>query len=154
MKDPERHQEFAERLLAQETRVTDAQLLEHRSKLELGLAKAVRQERRMRVVAFGMAAVVLLGFWCLLLASAGPTGVDPLKRLFNLLPDPLGTIIGIALWACYLTCAICVIPFLLLYFLQYRRAVEHIRQEQILAILSGLEREIADLRKQMPRNAD
>jgi hypothetical protein len=146
----EPQQQFAERLLAQESRVSDAQLHEHRAKLDAGLDKAIRHERRMRMAAIGMAAVVLLGFWYLLLASAGPAGVDPLKHLFNLLPDPLGTIIGIALWACYLTCAICVIPFLLLYFLQYRRAVEHIRQEQILAILSGLEREIADLRKRLP----
>ena len=58
---------------------------------------------------------------------------------------------GSQLWACYLTCAVCVIPFLLVYFLQYRRAVEHIRQEQVLAILSGFEREIADLRKQVSR---
>jgi hypothetical protein len=133
--------------LDQETRVGEAQFDEYRRKLERKLADAARYERRMGAVTFGMAAVALLGIWYLLLS---PSAVDPLQRLFNLLPDPVGTIIGIALWVCYMTCAICVIPFLLLYFLQYKRKLQQAQQEQILAILAGLQRQIAELRKQEP----
>ena len=148
MTDPRPHQPFADLLLEQETRVSETQLGEYRRKLQQRLAKAARHERRMRAATFGTSAVVLLGLFYFLVASIlSPAGVDPLQRLFHLFPEPVGTIVGIALWTCYLTCAICVVPFLLLYFLHYRRKLQQTQQEQILDILGALQRQIAELRK-------
>ncbi len=61
MTDPRPHQPFADLLLEQETRVSEAQLDEYRRKLQRRLAEAARHERRMRAATFGTAAVVLLG---------------------------------------------------------------------------------------------
>ncbi len=145
------NQPFADRLLEQETRVSEAQLNEYRVKLHTNLARAVRQERRMRVVTFGMTAVALFGFWYFLMAALlGPPGAHPIERVFKLFPDPVGMIVGIALWACYLACAICSIPFLLTYFLQYRRKLEQTKQDQILDILGELQRQISELQRRDP----
>jgi hypothetical protein len=51
-------------------------------------------------------------------------------------------------------CAVCVTPFLLLYFLQYRRKLQQTQREQILAILEDLQREIAALRERTPHRDD
>ena len=89
MTDPRPHQPFADLLLEQETRVSEAQLGEYRCKLQRRLAEAARHERRMRAATFGTAAVVLLGsFYFLVASSLGPPGVDPLQHLFNLFPEP------------------------------------------------------------------
>jgi len=148
--DRDSNQQFVDRLLEQETRVSEAQLGEYRRKLQRKLAKAGRREWRMRAVTLGMAAVVLLGLWYFYIASLLFPRVFPLQRVFDLFPDPLGLIIGIVLLACYLTCAICVVPFLLLYFLLYRRKLQQTQQEQILATLLELQRQIAELRERMP----
>ncbi len=151
MTDPRPHQTFADRLLDQETRVSVAQLKEYRPNLEQRLAQAARHERRMRAAAFCAAAVVLFGlFYFLIAAFLSPPGTYPLAHLFKLFPDPLGAIVGIVLWTCFLTCAICVIPFLLLYFLQYRRKLLQTEREQVLGGLEELQRQIAELRKQDP----
>jgi hypothetical protein len=149
MTDPKPHQPFADLLLEQETRVSETQLSEYRCKLQQRLARAARHERRMRAAAFGTATVVLLGLFYFLAASfLSPSGVDPLQHLFRLFPEPAGTIVGIALWTCFLTCALCVVPFLLLHSLQYRRKLEQTQQEQILDILGALQSQIAELRNQ------
>ncbi|MGA2257238.1 MAG: hypothetical protein ABSG53_21495 [Thermoguttaceae bacterium] len=132
--------------------MSEAQLGEYRRKLQLKLAKAERREWRMRAVTLGMAAVVLLGLWYFIIASLLWPRVYPFQHLFSLFPGTVGTIIGIVLWACYLTCAICVIPFLLLHFLQYRRKLQQTQQEQILATLLDLQRQIAELRERIPPN--
>jgi hypothetical protein len=151
MTDARPHQPFADRLLEQETRVSESQLEDYRCKLQRRLLKAARAERRMRAATFGAAAVVLIGlFYFLIAAFLSPLGVYPLQHLFKLFPDPLGAIVGVVLSACYLTCAICVIPFLLLYFLQYRRKFDQTQQEQVLGILGELQRQIAELQKQEP----
>ena len=98
-----------------------------------------------------MTAVALFGFWYFLIAAfLGPPATNPIERVFKLFPDPAGVIVGIALWACYLACAICSIPFLLAYFLQYKRKLEHAKQEQILEILGELQRQIIDLQRREP----
>jgi len=151
MTDARQHQTFADRLLEQETRVSESQLKEYRPNLERRLAQAARHERRMRAATFCTAAVVLFGlFYFLIAAFLAPPGVFPLAHLFKLFPDPLGTFVGIVLWTCFLTCAICVIPFLLLYFLQYRRRLLQTEREQLLGGLEDLRRQIAELRKQDP----
>jgi hypothetical protein len=105
----------------------------------------------MRAATFGTAAVTLLGLFYFLVASLlSQSGAYPLQHVFNLFPEPIGTIVGIALWTCYLTCALCAVPFLLLYTLQYRRKLHQAQQEQILDILGTLHRQIAELRKQEP----
>jgi hypothetical protein len=154
MTDPKPHQPFADLLLEQETRVSETQLSQYRCKLQRRLVQAARHERRMRLATFFTSAIVLLGLFYFLVSSfLSPSGVDPLQRLFRLFPEPVGTIVGIALWTCYLTCALCVVPFLLLHSLQYRRKLEQTKQEQILDILGELQRQIADLRKQGPPTA-
>ncbi len=154
MTDPRPHQPFAALLLEQETRVSETQLGEYRRKLHQKLEKAARHERRMRAAMFGTAAVVLLGLFYFLLASfLAPQGVYALEHLFHFFPEPVGTAVGIALWTCYLTCTICVAPFLLLYFLQYRRKLEQTQQEQVLDILEALQRQITELQKQEPPTA-
>ena len=151
MTDPRPNQSFADRLLEQETRISVAQLKEYRPNLERRLAQAARHERRMRAATFCTAAGVLGGLTYFLIASfLSPSGVFPLAILFKLFPDPLGTVVGIALWTCFLTCAICVLPFLLLYFLQYRRKLLQTEREQLLGGLEELQRQIAELRKQDP----
>lgn len=65
----------------------------------------------------------------------------------------MGIAVGIIIVAVYLTCAICLIPFLLLYFVQYRRKLQQIQQEQILAILRELQRQVAELQERGPPNA-
>ena len=92
----------------------------------------------MRAVTFGMAMVVLLGFWYFVIASLLGPGSSR-SAPFQSIPRPDRAVIGIVLWACYLTCAICVIPFLLLYFLHYRRKLQKTQQEQILATLVDLQ---------------
>lgn len=151
MTDPKSQQTFADRLLEQETRVSESQLKEYRPNLARRLAKAARHERRMRAATFCTAAGVLCGLFYFLIASfLSPPGVFPPGHLFKLFPDPLGTIVGIALWTCFLTCAICVIPFLLLYVLQYRRKLLQTEREEVLGGLEELQRQIAELRKQDP----
>ena len=156
MTDPRPYQQFAGRLLEQETRVSDVQFDEYRRKLQLTLAKADRRERRMRSVTLGMAVVILLGYGFFiierLISPASKSAFPHFQHVFGLLPDMVGTIIGIVLFACYLTCAICVIPFLLLYFLKYRRKVQQTQQELVLAILGELQRQIAELRERTPPN--
>lgn len=153
--DHNTHQQFVDRLLEQETRVSKSQLGEYRHNLQQKLAKAGRRERRMRTVTLGMAAVVLLGFWFFIIEQLiSPVGASKspfphLQYIFDLLPDMVGAIIGIVLFACYLTCAICVVPFLLLYSLQYKRKVQQVQQERILAILGELQRQIAELRERV-----
>lgn len=138
--DRNSHQQFGDRLLEQETRVSEVELCEFRRKLQVKLVKAEQRERRMRAVTLGMMAIVLLGFCYFAIASLFcPVGVFPLQHLFSLFPDPIGPIIGILLWTCYLTCAICLIPFLLLYFLHYRRKLAQTQHEQILATLVDLQ---------------
>jgi hypothetical protein len=154
MTDPKPQQPFADLLLEQETRVSETQLSEYRWKLQQRLARAARHERRMRAATFGTATVVLLGLFYFLAASLlSPSGVDPLQHLFRLFPEPVGTIVGIALWTCFLTCALCVVPFLLLHSLQYRRKLEQAQREQILDILLALQSQIAELCKQEPPTA-
>ncbi len=149
MTDPRPHQPFADLLLEQETQVSEAQLGEYRRKLERRLARAAQHERRMRAATFGTATVVLLGaFYFLVAASLSPPGVFPLQHVFHLFPEPVGVIVGIAIWTCYLTCALCVVPFLLLYSLQYRRKLQQAQQEQVLDILGALQRQIDELREQ------
>ncbi len=151
MTDTTSNQPFADRLIEQETRVSKAQLNEYRSRLDMNLARAARHERRMRMVTFGMTAVTLFGLWYFLIAAfLGTPGPHPLERVFKLLPDPAGSIVGIALCVSYLVCAICTIPFLLAYFLQYRRKLEQTKQDQILEILVDMQRQINELQKREP----
>ena len=156
MIDHNTHQQFVDRLLEQETRVNDSQLGEYRRKLQLELAKADRRERRMRAVTLGMAVIVLFGYGVFIIERltfpASNSALPHLQHVLDLLPDIVGAIIFAVLFACYLTCAICVVPFLLLYFLQYRRKVQQTQQEQILAILGELQRQIAELRERTPPN--
>lgn len=154
MMDHSTHQQFVDRLLEQETRVSDSQLGEYRRNLHQKIAKADRRERRMRAVTLGMAVTVLLGYGFFIverLISPGSNSLLPhLQHVLDLLPEMVGAILLAVLWACYLTCAVCVAPFLLLYFLQYRRKVQQTHQEQILAILGELQRQIAEIRERMP----
>jgi Flp pilus assembly protein TadB len=160
MTDNNSHQQFADRLLEQETRVSEAQLSENRLKLQQKLAQADRRERRMRVVTICMAIVVLLGPCVLMLEHfvnpvPGERSAFPhITRVLSLLPDTVATVIGISLGVCYLTCVVCVIPFLLLYFLQYRRKLQQTQREQILVILEDLQREVAALRERTPHRDD
>lgn len=132
--DHNTHQQFVDRLLEQETRVSDSQFGEYRRNLRQKIAKAGRRERRMRVVTLGMAVIVLLGYG------------------FYIMCGKIEFESGKVFFACYMTCAICLVPFLLLYFLQYRRKVQQTQQEQILAILGELQRQIAEVRERMPPN--
>jgi hypothetical protein len=156
MMDHNTHQQFVDRLLEQETRVSDSQLDKYRRNLQQKIAKAGRRERRMRAVTLGMAVIVLLGYGFFiierLISPASNSALPHLQHVLDLLPDMVGAIIFAVLFACYLTCAICVVPFLLLYFLQYRRKVQQTQQEQILAILGELQRQITELRERTPPN--
>jgi hypothetical protein len=117
--------QFVERLLEQETRISEAQLDEYRRNLERRLAKAARHERRMRALTLGTLVVILLGFLVQLVAS-------------SLTPQlQIDCSAGVNL----------LFVLLLLYFLHYRRKFQQIQQEKFLATLGELQREVAELRE-------
>jgi hypothetical protein len=154
MAEPSSHQPFADRLLAQETRVSQPQLDAHRRKLDERLAQAARRERRMRAVILSMLVVVVLGGLASLVTSSLYPRLFPPGVLLDRVADTTGVVIAAVFLAFALMCLICLIPFLLLYFLQYRRKLQQIQQEQILHVLAELQRQVAELRERLPPGAD
>jgi hypothetical protein len=150
--DHDSHRPLMDRLLEQETRVSESQLHEYRRNLDRELARASCRERRMRTVTLGMAVVVLLGIPIFIVVRSTCASGWPVQHLLDRFPTA-GAIVFSVLVACYLACVVCVIPFLLLYFLQYRRRLQQSQQEQTLAILAELQRQIAELRERMPPSA-
>jgi hypothetical protein len=147
MADHSQDRPFATRLLEQETRISDARYAEYRRKIDGELARAAGRERRMRAVILGMLMVVLLGLLVFYAAAALSSWGIPVQHILKRLPDTAVFVIAIIIGTAYLTCVVCLIPFYLLYFLRYRRHFHQTQQDQILAILLELERQVAELRE-------
>jgi hypothetical protein len=131
---PDPRAAFREALLGQENTVTEAQFAEYRRRLERRLRQAARRERVMRV------ATLLTGLAALF---AGPA-LMLLDRL------PLSLPVKDALRVALATLAGCALPFLLLYFLRYRRNLDEARQEARDVLLLDLHRHRSEADKQPP----
>jgi hypothetical protein len=146
--DAESHRQFVDRLLAQETPLSEAQLDEYRRTLQQRLTKATRQERRMRAVTLGMFGVALFGYLAFCFAATFSARGSARPNM-----SPFADMVLVVIAAVYFGCVICSVPFLLIYFLHYKPKVRQLQQEQLLATLSDLKQQIAELRSREPPGA-
>jgi hypothetical protein len=131
---PDPRAAFRDALLGQEKSVSEAQFAEYRRRLERRLRRAARRERVMRVAALltGLAAVLYIPA---LLALDRLALTQPVKD---------------ALFVALATLAGCAVPFLLLYFLRYRRDLADARQEARDVLLLDLHRQSSEAEKRPP----
>ena len=125
---------FRNALLAQEKTVSETQYAEYRRRLEVNLRRAAARARRSRVITLIVCAVALAS--------------GPLMMGFDRLPLPNGArdALAVILW----TAAGCAVPFLLLYLLWHRPALDRARHEAQDAALADLQRQLAELRERRP----
>ena len=140
MNDPTANAGFVERLLKQETQVSDEQLVAYRRRLDERLARAQRRERSMRIATVVVWTVSLGCFGSLFVMALVDRHGVALQKL-TALPD----FVLIGGWVAILTSFICAVPFLLLYILHYRRGVDQARQELRDMVLADLQRKINGL---------
>jgi hypothetical protein len=131
---PDPRAAFREALLGQEKSVSEAQYAEYRRRLERRLRQAARRERVMRAAALltGLAAALYIPALLVLDRLALPVQVK--DTLFV----TLATLAG------------CAVPFLLLYFLRYRRGLDEARQEARDVLLLDLHRHRSEAEKRPP----
>ena len=136
MSERDPHGSFVEKLLRQDGALTDAQLADYRRRLIDRIAKAERREKWMRVAAIAICTVAIVGY----LPAMGSYSLQPAEPL-----DLLRSI-GLFVWV---ACSLVAIPFSLLYFLRYRRALDRARDDAQYTVLMQLERKVAELSERL-----
>jgi hypothetical protein len=134
MANPNPHDAFRDALLAQEKTVSGPQYIEYRRRLEAKLRQATARARRSRVITFVVCALALASGPLLMIADRLP------------LPNTGRDVLGIVL----ATAAGCAVPFLLLYLLWHRPALDRARHEAQDAALVELQRQLTELRERFP----
>jgi len=135
MSDPRRKPRLAESLLAQEEDLSKSQYEEYRMKLEQRIAEAGRNERRVRTATMVAWVCVLLCPFVMMSVDAGGWA-----------PDFVMFLLGFV----YFVGFVCALVFTFLYLLKYRPTLTRSRDERQVAILTELEKKIAELSSRLP----
>jgi hypothetical protein len=150
MAEHESRPRFGERLQAQETRVGEDKLADYRRKLDERFALAARRERRMRIALFIILGMVALGILLSMISSAALSALFPKVHLGELMEENTAALIaGTILMVVFAGSGFSLPPLLLLYFLRYRRNLQQVQQDQVLAAVIDLQREVAELRARL-----
>ena len=126
-------QRLVEQLLAQDPPLTDEQYRDYRLKISHGIRTAHKQRRLVRMVtqvAWAMTALVLFaGF------------------LVDFHRDAFPETVRLGVIAATIACLACAVALLAIYLINYR---PRLRSEEQEAMLLGLQRQLHELRRQMP----
>ena len=134
MSDPRRREQFTEGLLAQEDDLGKSQYEEYRMELEKMINRAERNEIQVRTATIVAWACVFLCPWVMMCVDQGGWA-----------PDFVMFILG----SVYFLSIVCSVAFTLLYLLKYRPALTRTRDERQVAILSELEKQMAELSRRL-----
>ena len=146
MDNPVSRMQFVEQLLQQDNGLTDGRWDEHREAIERRIALAARREKTMRIALVIVWSVTLL---CLSLLFLGPL-LDPHLAIYQAFLKAAPDWAMVALWVVIFTSFICAVPFLMLYVLRYRRALDRAQQEARDAALAELQRKLDELTSRLP----
>ncbi len=106
----------------------------------------------MRAALLILLAIVALG---MLLSAAGSLilpALFPKPKLDAFLGEStVGLVISTSAMIIFLASALSLPPLVLLYFLRYRRGLQQIQQDQMMAVVLEMQREIAELRASLLR---
>jgi len=122
-------------------------------KLEQQLLKATRNEQRVRVATlFAWATAILLPLG-MLIVERGRRGMAPFPPMriplpfeMHVPPDFFGNVVGIV----SIVSGVCAWVFLFQYFFKYRPALRNTRDEFQAALLVDLQRQVAEIKRQLP----
>ena len=146
MDNPVSRMQFVENLLQQDKGLTNARWDEHREAIERRIALAARREKTMRIALVIVWSVTLL---CLSLLFLGAL-LDPHGATYQAISNAAPDWAMVALWVVILTSFVCAVPFLMLYVLRYRRALDRAQQDARDAALAELQRKLAELTSRLP----
>lgn len=142
--------EFADRLASQEQALSDERLAKHWRDLDERVSAIARRERWARFVVMSLGWLTLAGILAFLMAAAIWPGTYPLRLLLDGFSEPVAAIVATIIFAV----PVCLVILMFTYFVNHRRRLRQAEHEQVIAMLTELDRQISDLRRHLGRNSE